>query len=216
MRASNRLFEFALNGCFLVSRIIVVNLLWLICSIPLITIPPALLALYVTVQTFPNQDEHLFALFFRIGKNLFWRSYVFVMPVIVILVGAYAELTFYTSRPNQNTITVMMTGMVVGFLLIFSLYLVYFLPIASRTNVSLCHYPMLLLTHFRGRMFVTVSTVILVWVSGITAILFVPGMLLLGIIPLLLLATHYLTNTDFESRFKPFINTNHAQGMNLQ
>ncbi len=205
MRVGHRLFQITLTGSFLVSRLIGISLLWLIASVPLITIPPALIALYVTIQALPNQEERLFVLFFRAGRNLFWRSYGFITPVIVILAGLYEELRFYISQSSPNGITVIMTGMVIGFLLIFLGYVAYLLPVTSRTNLSFWDYPLLLLTRFRSQMFITVSLVILLWVCGFITIILMPGMLVLGVVPMLLLATHYLTNADFELRFQPFI-----------
>jgi uncharacterized membrane protein YesL len=83
-----------------VVRLIVLNLLWLVTSLPLITVGPATLACYWWIATGiredrPGQRDMGYGAFFKAFVRLFWRGLVWSLLWVVLLALAYTNLTVW-------------------------------------------------------------------------------------------------------------------------
>ena len=77
-----------------VADLVLLNILWLICCVPIVTIGASTTAFsYVLLKMVRDEESYLFSTFFRVFKENFKQSTV--VWVIFILIGAVLYLDFY-------------------------------------------------------------------------------------------------------------------------
>lgn len=103
--------------------LVLANLLFILCSIPLITIGPALTALYhCTLRIVKGNNPGTFKTFFRAFKQNFKQS--FIVWIVVLLIGGIlgSNLNFLRAQTGQS-ILFYMTLILCVFLFAFVLYI---------------------------------------------------------------------------------------------
>ena len=80
------------------------NMLFVVCCLPIITIPAAITGMsYVTVTMVRDKNHFLFADFFRAFKRDFWRSLLAgIIFFVMIVIFAFSAYFYYTM--GQNTV----------------------------------------------------------------------------------------------------------------
>ncbi|MGE5673957.1 MAG: DUF624 domain-containing protein [Mycobacterium leprae] len=79
-----------------VVRLVGINLIWLVCSLPLITAGPATLAAYWWIASdLRDENKEGYRAFFKAFTRLFWRGLVWLVGLAVVLFVAYANLVVW-------------------------------------------------------------------------------------------------------------------------
>jgi uncharacterized membrane protein YesL len=66
-------------------ELLTVNMLWVLLSLPIVTIPPSFAGLFYATNRLANQEQVTYRTFFAGFKKYFWKSYIwFLINAIVI------------------------------------------------------------------------------------------------------------------------------------
>ncbi len=117
-----------------VIRIIMINILMIITSIPLITLFPSLAAGYKLFYDYTHKNEvRLFSGYFTYFKQDFMRKFQIGLILIIVLLVGYYNVTYYVDvlRSNENIFYQM--GYYIAFAFLFAVFMVtlYTLPIVT-------------------------------------------------------------------------------------
>ncbi|MFD1673265.1 YesL family protein [Alicyclobacillus fodiniaquatilis] len=117
------------------ANIVVLNLLWLITSLPIITVFPSTFAAYAVVQDW-KRDENgaVIGPYFQAWKKQFARSYMMGVPTLGIGLIIYVELRYFGQA--HALFGYLMLGLVASLALIYICCSIYLLPLAVQANLS--------------------------------------------------------------------------------
>lgn len=114
--------------------IILLNILWLICSIPIFTIGASTTAVYyVTMKLARNDEDYTVKSFFRSFKENFKQATI--IWIVFLIVGAVIGVDFYFFLRVQTTASAFRTVMLAvfgGFSIIYICMMIYVFPLLSR------------------------------------------------------------------------------------
>lgn len=116
--------------------VIILNIICLICCIPIVTIGPVIAAMhYVTLKMVKNEDTYIVKTFFRALKNNFKQS--FIIWLVFLVITAVCILDFkmlYVMGISENRIF----GIIIGIIYVFiCLTVMYIFPILSHFENTL-------------------------------------------------------------------------------
>lgn len=143
--------------------LIVLNMLWLVCSLPLITIGAATTALYtVTLDMAEGKGDRHYRQFLRAFKDNLGKSTL--LGVIMAAIGAFLIWDYWCVRTvlHDNWFFLLMVSLVT---LLYAITLLYTFPQAARFNDSIGHYLrnalMLGLAHMKGSLVMLAALVVI-------------------------------------------------------
>lgn len=88
-------------------RMVVLNILWLLCSLPVITLPAALGGLaYATRTLIYEESEYSWKLFFTGFKQTFWWMWRWFLPIILVPLIFLVNIFFFQSENGTLNIMV--------------------------------------------------------------------------------------------------------------
>lgn len=117
----------------MLTNLVMLNILWLICCIPVFTAGAATSALYYTIfQYHTKVDDAVLKPFFHAFKVNFKQSTIFLLPLLVVLALLGFDMVYLISHG---------TGVAVLFLLIVAVFLVagmmvHLFPLIARFNMD--------------------------------------------------------------------------------
>lgn len=119
----------------LLADLIILTILWLICSIPVITIGASTTALYyVTTRQLSNREGYVSRDFFRSFKQNFLEATAMTLILGVIAVVLFININLFVPDSTINTIIYLIQYVLLYELLIFSIYV---FPVLSRFDLKL-------------------------------------------------------------------------------
>ena len=117
-----------------VIRIIMINVLMILTSIPLITLFPSLAAGYKLFYEYTHKNEvRLFSSYFAYFKADFMRKLQIGLILIIVLLLGYYNVTYYVNALSSNETLFYQIGYYIAFAFLFAVFVVtlYTLPIVT-------------------------------------------------------------------------------------
>lgn len=107
------------------------NILWLVCSIPIVTIGPSTTALYyVMLKLVRDEESHNTRSFFRSFKQNFKQGVI--IWIIMAAVFFFFVMDIRAYRTFQNNIATVLSFLFIGLLIIYVLMMNYVFPVLSK------------------------------------------------------------------------------------
>ena len=114
-----------------VADLVILNLLALICSIPIVTIGASWTAMYyVTIRIVRKEEGYVIRDFFRSFKENFKQATIIWLLVILVVAVFVGDIAIYSMMPEQIPQAVMIGVVALAFLVLGTV--VYVFPILSR------------------------------------------------------------------------------------
>ncbi len=125
------------KGMEWISRLAIVNLIWLLFSIPIITLLPATVALYdVTKRWGQNEkDIPIFRTFLHSFRENFWKSYKFGLPLIIC--GAILAVDIWFLLMQTGEWFLILRYMVYTLTFLFIIMVLYSFPVFTQFELPL-------------------------------------------------------------------------------
>lgn len=119
----------------LLGDLIILTILWLICSIPIITIGASTTALYyVTTRQLSNREGYVSRDFFKSFKQNFFEATAMTLILGVIAVVLFININLFVPETTINIIIYFVQYVILYELLIFTIYV---FPVLSRFDLKL-------------------------------------------------------------------------------
>lgn len=119
----------------LLGDLIILTILWLICSIPIITIGASTTALYyVTTRQLSNREGYVSRDFFKSFKQNFFEATAMTLILGVIAVVLFININLFVPDTTINIIIYFVQYVILYELLIFTIYV---FPVLSRFDLKL-------------------------------------------------------------------------------
>lgn len=119
----------------LLADLIILTILWIICSIPIVTIGASTTALYyVTTRQLSNREGYVTKDFFKSFKQNFFEATAVTIIVGVLLSVIYVNLRFFNPDTTINIIIYLIQYVILYEILIFVIYV---FPVLSRFDLKL-------------------------------------------------------------------------------
>lgn len=118
------------------------NLLWLICSLPIVTIGASTTALYyATLKLADDEHSYMARMFFRSFRENFRQSTIIwlIMLVVGILLGTDGYILYHLRASSTGTVAVMWTlllALLIAAAIIYVIVLLYIFPLVARVTNS--------------------------------------------------------------------------------
>jgi len=107
--ASKYLWESLKDAVRELGRLVLLNLMWLVCSLAIITLPAATTALaYAIRKLIYDPSEYELKVFFQGFKSVFWYSWRWFLPNLVLTLLFVFNILFF--RIEDKTITVLIVA----------------------------------------------------------------------------------------------------------
>jgi uncharacterized membrane protein YesL len=163
------------------ANVFVLNLLWLVCSLPLVTLPASTMAVFGTVRRFAHGEESVVGPFFQEWRRRAGMSYALGLPTLAVAVLLYVEIEYY-SRVH-DVVSLLMLGMTTGFTLVFASIAGHLYPVAVACTLPARD--MLRTAFYLGirRFLPFACTIFPVWIAGGLLLMAVPALLFAGVVP---------------------------------
>ena len=105
-----KLWEAIKGGYFDIGKLIVLNLMWFLCSLTIILLPAATVALYYTTREMIVGDEpYSLSIFFRAIKMYILRAWLWMLPGFILTILFLANILFFAVE-NVNITLIVKTG----------------------------------------------------------------------------------------------------------
>ncbi|MDO5440081.1 MAG: YesL family protein [Erysipelotrichaceae bacterium] len=174
---SNNLKEGLIKFLTIAGDLMALNLLWFVCSLPIITIGPSTCALFnVTLKLADDQSFPVLKTFFKAFKENFKQSLAVGAFSIVVIVALYFDVNFVLA--SEGTIQTV-------YIIVSAILYTMLLSTISYLNALICRYNNTLKGHIINTLklaFVNPIRTILMW-----AILSLPVLIILFIQPIIIL-----------------------------
>lgn len=161
---------FSYDGTFFtilnrISDIIILNLLWILCCIPIVTIGASTTALlYVTMKITSGEDAYIVKKFFKSFKENFLQSTIIWLIMLAIGAVLLCDYIFLPQMKLDNMMYLVIFSATCLATLIYGMILVYLFPLQARLVNKIRHtFKNALLLSFR-HLPVTILLMILVFV----------------------------------------------------
>lgn len=120
------------------SRLAIVNLLWLIFSMPLVTLIPSTDALFQVMNDWSNGDtkKPIFRTFTHYFKQNFWSSFKIGLPFFLIIIILSLDSWFLDTQIVASTGIQIYKYALYTFGLLFGLTFLYTYPLSKKVNLS--------------------------------------------------------------------------------
>lgn len=107
------------------------NILWLICCIPIVTVGPSTTALYyVMLKLVRDEESHNTRSFFRSFKQNFKQGIIIWLIMLAVFFFIVMDIRAY--RTFQNNIATVLSFVFIGLLIIYVLVMNYVFPVLSK------------------------------------------------------------------------------------
>lgn len=117
----------------IVTNLVVLNILWLVCCIPVVTAGAATTALYHTVfQYLTHQDDAIFRPFFQAFRQNFKQATFLWLPMLALLTLLIFDGLYIAANGGGILLTVAIVAAVALFLLMTHIF-----PMAARFRMSI-------------------------------------------------------------------------------
>ena len=179
----------------IVFDLLVINFLWLICSLPIVTIGPATTAaFYVTGKIIRDESAHLFRDFFKSFKNNFFQS---------LIVSFFIALGFWVTYINIRNISIF--GKMGKFIYPFQIFImieltmlcIYIFPLISRYTMTVKNFFKAAFILAHAHLLTTIGCVLLI-VANYFIIIKIPALIILFTFSLYAYASYYLLYNAFK------------------
>lgn len=118
-----------------VADLVIINLLFIVCSIPVVTIGASYTALYtVMLKLVKNEESYIFRGFFKAFKNNLKQSTI--IWLIMLVVGALLGTDLYLSKHIDMSLMKILNYIFLVFGFIYAMVLSYVFPILSKFDNS--------------------------------------------------------------------------------
>lgn len=118
-----------------IADVIILNLLWIICCIPIITIGPATTATYyVALRLADDQDGYIFKNFFKSFKQNFRQGVI--IGVIMTVIGAFFAYDLYLYRQLSGGMIKYLSMIMLGIMILYLFALTYVFPILAKLLIQ--------------------------------------------------------------------------------
>lgn len=135
----NNLFKFEGGLITILSRIadlLILNILFILCCIPIITIGPAITALYsITLKLVKNEEGYIFKGFFKAFKDNFKMS--LIVWLILLLPTGVLIFDYYIFLKNPHMLGNVLPYVFIGLGVIYSICITYIFPFIARFENTL-------------------------------------------------------------------------------
>lgn len=164
-----------------IANVFVLNLLWLTCSIPLVTLFPSTLAMFGTIHRWTRGEEGVMGPFLQEWRRGFTRSYALGVPVLAIAAVLYLEIGFYVHR--HDAASTLMLGVIAGFTFAFSSIAGHLFPLEAAYGLK-TRDAFRVASYLGIRRFAPFSfRVFPVWIATGVLLTAIPALLLSGVVP---------------------------------
>lgn len=118
-----------------VADLMILNLIFVACCIPIVTIGPALTAMYyVTLKMADNEEGYIVRGFFKSFRQNFRQA--LIIWVIMLLIGALLATDLLILREASGTLLQFMRVFILATLIVYLMVLIYVFPILARFENS--------------------------------------------------------------------------------
>lgn len=119
----------------LLSRLTILNLIWLICCIPVITAGVSTAAQYYSIRRLMNGDTAVFRNF-RIGMRLYWKQASVIWLILAVLASSFAMAYYILDNADVPGKAVLISIAALAFLtLILTMLWVYPVMVSFKGNL---------------------------------------------------------------------------------
>ena len=120
------------------SRLAIVNLIWLLFSLPIITLIPATGALFQLMSDWSNGEtaKPIFRNFMHYFKQNFWSSFKIGLPVCIIMFILFLDSWFLNTQMTATAGIQIYKYALYTFGILFGLTSLYSCPLSKKVNVS--------------------------------------------------------------------------------
>lgn len=119
----------------LLGDLIIITLLWLVCSIPVFTIGASTTALYyVTTRQLSNREGYVTRDFFKSFKQNFLEATAVTFIIGILLAIVYINLSFFNPDTTISVIIYLIQYVILYEIIIFTIYV---FPVLSRFDLKL-------------------------------------------------------------------------------
>lgn len=127
------------EGAEWISRLAVLNLVWLLFSLPIVTSIPATNALFYVLHLWSHGDHSLpiFKTFWDYFKTHFWEGYKIGLPVLGIVVVLLLDSWYLTNLASPATWIQIYKYVIYVVSILFSLTTLFYFPLTKKMTVSL-------------------------------------------------------------------------------
>lgn len=113
--------------------VFILNLIWFICCIPIVTIGASTTALYyVTLKLAKNEEGYIVRGFFKSFKENFKQATAIWLIMLAVGIVLGVDYYFYLQVTGKGTLTTVLYMLFFGFLFIYIMVLSYVFPVLSR------------------------------------------------------------------------------------
>lgn len=126
------------EGTEWISRLAIANLVWLLFSLPLITLVPATDALFQVTNDWSNgkTNKSLFRTFMYYFKQNFWSSFKIGLPICFIMFILFLDSWFLNTQMTATAGIQIYKYALYTFGILFGLTSLYSCPLSKKENVS--------------------------------------------------------------------------------
>lgn len=119
-----------------VISIVKLNLMWILFSIPIVTIGAANCALHeVAAQIASNQEGYVCRTFLAVFKKKFRQATILWIPMFLVGIGIVLDYLFWNQ--GQGTVVSVMKGLTLALGILYLFLTVYIYPLADRMDTSM-------------------------------------------------------------------------------
>ena len=133
------------------------NMLWFICSIPVVTIGASTTALYdVSLKLVRDKEQYIIPMFFRSFRENFRQATVLwlIMAGVGVLLAADGYIVFHMRARSHGTVAVLWTlllALLIAAAIVYTIVLLYVFPLTAtvrNTNAAMLKNAFLVGTHY--------------------------------------------------------------------
>lgn len=119
-----------------VISLVKLNLMWILFSIPIVTIGAANCALHeVAAQIASNQEGYVCRTFLSVFKRKFRQATILWIPMLLVGIGIVLDYLFWNQ--GQGTVVSVMEGLTLALGILYLFITVYIYPLADRMDTSM-------------------------------------------------------------------------------
>ncbi len=174
-----------------IADVMVLNLLWIVCCIPIVTIGPAATATYyVALRLANDEDGYIAKNFFKSFKQNFRQG--MIIGIIMTVIGALFAYDFYLYRQLTGGMMKALSMILLGIMILYLFALTYVFPILAKFENSVKR---TITNAFFMSIRHIVATIVMIVIAGAVAaftVLVFPPLIILGFGLIAFLQSYFL------------------------
>lgn len=164
-------------------NIIIVNVLWVLLSLPIITAPGAMAGLFYTTNRLAKNESISARTFFDGFRKYFWASWRWTLMNMIVFLAIYMNYDYYLIAEGPNA--KWLVGIVIGFGMIWIMLQLFIFPLLieqrEKSLLDAVRNSILLFLRYPGPAYFTAFLVsafalVSVWLFGIPWLIFLGGL----------------------------------------